>query len=118
MPGWPSRGAEVRPLFLGRFLTDHEQGPARLDLLLDSLHLGMAARLGGDQRPGLDLSAGVELPLNRSFSGVFLGLTGLWRLPHDALAGPGQSEGQALLTIGVRGVFAAHAVDARDRVMR
>lgn len=113
-----SVGAEVRPLFLGRFLTDREQGPAWLDLLLDSLHLGLAARLGGGQHAGLDLSAGVELPLSRSFSGFYLGLTGLWSLPHRALVSSSNAQGQALLTIGFRSVLGVHVVDANDKVLR
>ena len=115
--GSVSLGAEVRPLFLARFLSNREQGPARVDLLLDSIHLGMAARLG-PRRPGLDLSAGLELPLPRSFQGFFLGLQGLWSLPHAAQIGPHGSEGLALLTLGFRGVVDAHVVDSRDRVYR
>ena len=115
--GSVSLGAEVRPLFLARFLSNREQGPARVDLLLDSIHLGMAARLG-PRRPGLDLSAGLELPLPRSFQGFFLGLQGLWSLPHAAQIGPHGSEGLALLTLGFRGVVDTHVVDSRDRVYR
>ncbi len=115
--GSVSLGAELRPLFLARFLTNREQGPARLDLLIDSFHLGMAARLSSD-RPGLDLTTGFELPLSASFSGFYVGVQGLWSLPHRALLGPGGSEGQALFTIGYRGVVGVHIVDANDRVYR
>ncbi|MCU0656388.1 MAG: hypothetical protein MUF64_14380 [Polyangiaceae bacterium] len=111
-------GVELRPLFLPRFLKDRERGPARLDLLIDSVHLGLAARLG-PRRPGLDLSLGAELPLSASFAGWFLGLRLLRHWPHEALdPGLQGAQTQALFTLGYRAVLQAHLVDARDRILR
>jgi hypothetical protein len=118
-PWSASLGAELRPLFLPRFLKNREQGPARWDLLLDSLHLGLAARLGPERRPGLDLSLGLEIPLSASYAGFFLGARLLRHWPHDAFhLGHGRPESLAFLSLGLRGVWGAHLVDLRDQVLR
>lgn len=113
-----SLGVEVRPLFLPRFLKNREQGPPRLDLLLDSIHLGLAARLGPGQKPGIDLTLGLEFPLSASFEGFFLGAQAGQSWPHEAFSGSGGSQMFALFSIGFRGVLQAHLVDARDRTLR
>lgn len=114
-----SLGAEVRPLFLGRFTANREQGPPRWDLALDSLSLGLAARLADGRPPGLDLTAGFEVPLGQQYSGFFLGLRALRHWPHGALAGlDDRPELSGLLTLGFRVVLQAHLVDAHDQVFR
>ena len=51
-----SFGIDLRPLFLPRFALDLEQGPALLDLTLDSLSLTAGAYFAGGRRsgPGFD----------------------------------------------------------------
>lgn len=73
-----SLGAELRPLFLPRWSQDLEQGPAILDLAVDSLSLGLGAFFaeprGGDlgSARGLELSLGAGLPLFQNASGPWL----------------------------------------------
>lgn len=86
-------GVWMRPLFLARFASNHERGPARLDLLLDSLGLGLGAFWAAPQTsglardPGLELSFGLDLPIVASATGPFIGLRGALRLrPRDLTA--------------------------------
>src|SRR5580704_10558925 len=70
-------GLEIRPLFLGRWLTGRELGIARLDLALDSLGFelgGFFAQPQGEtfgERPGLQAGVAFELPF-------FARATGPW----------------------------------------
>lgn len=71
-------GIDLKPLFLPRFALDLEQGPALLDLALDSLSLSAgayAAQPGsgafGDER-GFDLGLGFGLPLCAEARGLWL----------------------------------------------
>ncbi len=71
-------GVDVRPLFLPRFGLDYQQGPAQLDLTLDSLSLSAGAyfaepRAGelGDER-GFELGLGFGLPLRAQATGPWL----------------------------------------------
>lgn len=73
-----STGIDVRPLFLPRFALDLQQGPAFLDLLLDSLSLSAGAYLArpddaafADER-GFDLGVGCGVPLLAEASGPWL----------------------------------------------
>lgn len=54
-------GVSLRPLFLLRFKENLEQGPALLDLTLDSLSLGFGAFTGQPERGSLGDSTGGEL---------------------------------------------------------
>lgn len=61
-----SGGVELRPLFLARFLLNHESGRSHLDLLVDSLglELGLAAtHLTALPAAALVLGAGIDVPL-------------------------------------------------------
>ena len=71
-------GIDVRPLFLPRFALDLQQGPALLDLTLDSLSLSAGAyvaqpELGAfaDER-GFDLGLGFGVPLCGEARGLWL----------------------------------------------
>ena len=73
-----SLGVDVRPLFLPRFALDAEQGPALLDLSLDSLSLTSGAYFAeprggsfGDEL-GFELGAGLGLPLLAEAAGPWL----------------------------------------------
>jgi hypothetical protein len=73
-----SLGVDVRPLFLPRFALDLEQGPALLDLTLDSFSLSAGAyfaqpRAGslGAER-GFELGLGAGVPLLAEAAGPWL----------------------------------------------
>jgi hypothetical protein len=78
-------GVHARPLFVPRWSQGWEQGPALLDLVLDSLALGVGAywseprghRFGHER--GLEASLGSGLPLLASARGPWLELVGVLR---------------------------------------
>ena len=122
-------GLELRPLFLGRWLTGRELGIARLDLALDSLGFelgGFLAQPQGasfGQRPGLQAGVGVELPFLDHASGPWIGIHGGIRFSDAALGGGSTSDpaDRALflsLTLDWHATVGAHAVDAFDRAPR
>ncbi len=80
-----SSGVEVRPLFLARFVNDLEQGPALVDLWLDSIGLSVGTFIAwqpptecptGCQSDGLEVSVGMALPLLSRANGPFIALRG------------------------------------------
>jgi hypothetical protein len=82
-------GVEVRPLFLPRFALDNEQGPALLDLTLDSLALSGGAYFAappagslGDER-GFELGFGLAVPLLAQAEGPWLGLRAAHRFADE-----------------------------------
>lgn len=119
-------GVQVRPLFLGRFARDLEQGPAHLDLWVDSLALGLGlfhARHTGQACPGatescgrtgVEVALGLELPLLPRISGPFLALRGALRVAADPEPDAGAVSGLLSLAIGYRHMFLVHLVDAGD----
>lgn len=125
-------GVEVRPLFLPRFSSNLEQGPALLDLWLDSLgvELGVVGAALPDPRcpaaeascwqTGLQVGVGMELPLLARAEGPFVGLRGALRWPSQPDEGEPEPfrdpSALAMLTVGYRLVFSAHLVDAGDRL--
>lgn len=73
-----SLGVDLRPLFLPRFALDAQQGPALLDLALDSLSLTAGAYFAqpigeelGDER-GFETGVGLGLPLLSRARGLWL----------------------------------------------
>jgi hypothetical protein len=85
-----SLGVDVRPLFLPRFALDTEQGPALLDLTLDSLSLTSGAyfaqpresSFGGER--GFELGVGLGVPLLAQAAGPWLELRGERRFADEA----------------------------------
>ncbi|HEY6081010.1 MAG TPA: hypothetical protein VIW29_19480 [Polyangiaceae bacterium] len=84
-----SLGADLRPLFLPRFARDLEQGPALLDLTLDSLSLTAGAyfaqpRSGsfGEER-GFELGLGLGVPLLAQAAGPWLQLRAERRIADE-----------------------------------
>jgi hypothetical protein len=71
-------GIDVRPLFLPRFALDLQQGPALLDLTLDSLSLNAGAYFAKPRRHafgrerGFDLGLGFGVPLCGEARGLWL----------------------------------------------
>jgi hypothetical protein len=128
-PSEPQRvlafGAELRPLFLFRWLQGHEVGSPRLDLALDSLGLELGAFFaqpgGGSfgQRPGFQLGGGLELPVFSRASGPWLGVHAGVRwsdaaLGGDSSSGPIDRAAFVSFTIAWHQFFGAHAVDLND----
>jgi hypothetical protein len=129
-PADPNRvlafGAELRPLFLFRWLQGHEFGSPRVDLALDSLGVELGAFFaqpgGGSfgERPGLQLGGGLELPILARASGPWLGIhAGIrWSdaaLAGDTLRGPSDRAAFVSFTLAWHQFFGAHAVDMHDR---
>lgn len=120
-------GVHFQPLFLARYATDLERGPARLDLLLDSFALNLGAfwdapRAGPaatGSAPGLEVALGLAFPLLPSATGPFLGLRGALRWRAADLEGSGAGgvlDRGAFLAVTLRWhhVLDANLVDARD----
>lgn len=132
---------ELRPLFWGRFSENMEQGPAFLDLFVDSFGLAVGmygawprARFCGGRGPGppgrpppddgcpdygMQAGIGFEIPLLPQASAPFIGLRGAmrWSLRDRTAAydAPPVS-GLLTLTLGYRHLFETHIVDASDRL--
>jgi hypothetical protein len=124
-----SAGLEIRPLFLGRWLTGRELGNPRLDLALDSLGFelgGFFAQPQGEpfgERPGLQAGLGLELPLLARASGPWIGLHGGIRFSDNALGGgptsdPADRAFFLSLTLAWHQITGAHLVDSFDRAPR
>lgn len=91
-----STGLEIRPLFLARYAKNWAQGPARLDLFVDSFTIALGAawqedrKLGFREIPSLELGFGVEFPFLETASGPYLGAMGIFRF--DDLEGRDQRD--------------------------
>lgn len=121
-------GIRLAPLFLGRFALNREQGPARLDLLLDSIALDIGAFVSQApapeasfrKTPGLELGLGVSLPFFEDASALFLDLRAALRwnaaqLGAQARAQDGQGVAAMFsLTLSWHQILAVHLVDAND----
>lgn len=118
-------GFELRPLFLGRWLSGRELSIARADLLIDSLGFEVGAVLqqadlqGFQASPGFQASLGLELPILPSASGPWVGLHGGVRWSDAALEGARITDDvdRALfleLTVAYHQILGAHLVDVRD----
>lgn len=88
-PGWSLGTAlDLRPLFLPRWAFDLEQGPAFVDLLLDSVSVSAGPvfhPLGEDDSAvGLGVEAGFGIPLSKRAQGLWLDVRGAGRWVGDA----------------------------------
>lgn len=119
-------GVDLAPLFLARYAINAERGPARLDLLLDSLAFGVGAfwdepRLGPwATKPGVEITLGFAVPFLPRATGPYLGLRAALRWRDADLVrhsgGPDVVERGALLslTLGWHHVVRTHLVDLGD----
>lgn len=89
-----SLGIDLRPAFLPRWVRDYQQGPALLDLTLDSISLGLGVYWAepsgagfGDER-GYEASLGFGIPLFARASGLWLEGRGLLRWDESAQPAP------------------------------
>ncbi len=122
-------GAELRPLFLARWLTGHETRSARLDLALDSLGLELGAvfsqHAGGAFASdlGVELGLGLEIPFFEGATGPWLGLHGGIRWSDAALASgvlhdATDRAGFLVVTLAWHQLVMAHLVDVGDEAPR
>jgi hypothetical protein len=122
-------GVELRPLFLFRWLRDHETRRARFDLALDSLGVELGATFlqpsgaAFAARPGVQVGVGVELPVLERATGPWVGLHGGLRWSDDALGsgvvtGADDREAYLALTLAWHQVVMMHVVDAGDEAPR
>lgn len=78
-------GLELRPLFLARYARNWAQGPARLDLFVDSftIDFGVAwqedRKIGFKEIPAFEIGLGMEFPLLETATGPFIGALGVFR---------------------------------------
>lgn len=119
-------GVDIAPLFLARYASDLERGPARLDLLLDSFAFGVGAfwdqpRLGPwATKPGVEISLEIAFPFFAQATGPYLAIRGALRWRDGDLRGApgggGLIERGALLslTLGWNHVVRTGMVDAGD----
>lgn len=121
-------GLHLQPLFLARYATDAERGPAYLDLVLDSFGFEIGAfwdaAPNGPLRPdaGLDVALTAALPILPRATGPWIGVRAAlrWRA-HDLTLPKGDvaDRGAVLsLTLGWHHVLRTHLVDAGDRRRR
>jgi hypothetical protein len=122
-----SLGVELRPLFLIRFTSDVESGPAVTDLLIDSLSLRLGAVVGKAHgydwlAPGLETGLGWGLPLSGSCCGPWLDASVMLRISHAQMTHESALASDRFvlfsLTLGWQSLFNTHLVDAGDRLQR
>lgn len=121
-------GIRLAPLFLGRFALNRQQGPARLDLLLDSIAFDVGAFFSQapqpgasfPKTPGLELGAGFSLPFFENASGLFLDLRAAMRWNAGALSAQARSKDDQgftamfSLALSWHQMLAVHLVDVGD----
>jgi hypothetical protein len=118
-------GAEIRPLFLVRWLKGGEIGNARADLAIDSLGLELGTFFeqpaGGSlsERPGFQVGGGLGVPLFARASGLWVDVHAGVRwsdaaLAGEALRGPSDRAGFVAFTLAWHQFFGAHVVDLGD----
>jgi hypothetical protein len=98
-------GVDLRPAFIPRWTENMQQGPAVLDLAIDSISLGLGAFWAkpedgefGDAR-GFELSGGLGLPLFGRAAGPWLEARVLGRWPESSARDSGRGEAIALLVL-------------------
>jgi hypothetical protein len=122
-------GVSLRPMFLPRWGNDKQQGPAFLDLTLDSMTFDIGAIWAADQAgsfnqaAGIELGLGLEAPLTGQAAGPWLGVRGALRWRGLELAASDSSDPANLgpvlfFTVAWHVLVTAHIVDMGDRVLR
>jgi len=121
-------GFEIRPFFLGRLVNDLQQGPAILDLFVDSLAIGMGIHrswhnprfcVSGDgacATIGMEVSLGAQLSLLPQANSMFIALYASyrWSQPSDSSAAPSPPQALLTLTLGYQHLLGLGLVDAAD----
>jgi hypothetical protein len=114
-------GVSVRPIFLPRWGNDLDRGPALLDLTIDSFTFDLGVlfsandRRGFDERPGIEMALGVELPIVGRASGPWVGVRGALRWRAAELAASTDATPPLVpamfLTLGWHVIVNAHIAD-------
>jgi hypothetical protein len=122
-------GVEVRPLFLGRWLTGYELARGRLDLMLDSIGLELGGVLtqpigaSFSSRAGVQAGLGFEVPILAQATGPWLGFHGGVRWSDSAIS-DGASDSPVdratflSITLAWHQLVVTHIVDAGDGAPR
>lgn len=123
-----STGVELRPLFLARWASGLETGPATLDLAIDSLALQLGtywaspSRSSSSSTPGLEVGAGFEIPLLAHASGPWLGVRGALRWRAGDFAGTSETAAErgaiAFFTFSWHERVTSRIADAGDILVR
>ena len=119
-------GLELRPLFLGRWVTGRELGIRWMDLVLDSFGMEIGtffeqtAHAPMNTPPGLQAGLGLELPLIGTVNGPWIDIHAGARwsdvvLEGGAVRGPTDRAVFVTVTVAYHRVFGAHVVDVNDR---
>jgi hypothetical protein len=119
-------GLEVRPLFLGRWVTGKELGLRWPDLLIDSFGLDVAAFFQQgvgyalDSRPGLQAGFALEVPLLGRPSGLWIDVhaDARWSdgvLEGGMIRGPADRAFVVSVSVAYHQLWKAHVVDIHDR---
>ncbi|MEP7125142.1 MAG: hypothetical protein ABJE95_29700 [Byssovorax sp.] len=117
-------GLCLQPLFLARYGSDLEHGPARLDLLVDSFGLEIGSFWGAPRgrglvaTPGLELATTLALPILARGNGPFLALRGALRLRQDEASSAIDRAGIFSLTLSFHQTITTHLVDGGDGLTR
>ncbi len=117
-------GVCLQPLFLARYASDLEHGPARLDLLVDSFGLEIGSFWAAPRGrglvsiPGLELATTLAIPILARGNGPFLALRGALRLHQDEAYASIDRAGLFSLTLSFHQAVRVHLVDAGDRLAR
>ena len=124
-----SGSVELRPMFLARWASAMEGGPARADLIIDSIALTMGV-YGTWPSPsdclrcpdfGMESGVGFEVPFFAEASTPYVALRAAvrWTLVDRGSDLPSPpATGLFTLTIGYRQIFTTHLVDLADRLER
>jgi hypothetical protein len=121
-------GLELRPFFLYRWLRGYETRRGYVDLTLDSLGLELGAFVASEHGSdfgdsGIELGLGLEVPIERSAAGLWIGLHPGVRWSTTTLGtghveGPASREAYLAVTVALHEVVTAHVVDYSDRAPR
>jgi hypothetical protein len=122
-------GVTLKPLFWGRFANALENGPARIDLFIDSFVLEIGAFWAAPRGldlvvdPGLEIAAGFGFPILADATGPFVELRAAMRYRREDLAGTaladaGERGAMLTVTLAWHHVVAVHIADAGDRRVR
>jgi hypothetical protein len=121
-------GLGIRPLFLARWGNDLDRGPAVLDLTLDSITIDVGVLWSAnehrrfDERPGIEIALGTEVPILGEASGPWIGVRGALRWRAAELAASNDANPPLLpalfLTLGWHFIANAHIADLGDQAFR
>jgi hypothetical protein len=124
-----SAGLHVQPVFLARYVSNAERGPAHLDLIVDSLAFEVGAFWAAprekslEEEPGAEIALTAGVPILPRSNGPWIDVRGAlrWRSVDQKMPGNADIfDRGALLTVtlGWHHVARVHLVDAGDTIKR